>query len=327
MKNETNESPKGALAAMAARIGSDPQELLTTLQHGVFKDAKPAEFQALVITAQEYQLNPILKELYAFPAKGGGIVPIVSIDGWLKIINRQPNLNGLSVEMSGDGTSATCTIHVKGREHPVVVTEYLDECKRPTDPWKTMPRRMLRHKAIIQAGRVAFGIGGIFDEDEGKDAAGMRNVTPGNGRSTSFVRDEPIDPGKIPVSVSTGQAGEGDSGKGTVITPSPEKSEDPDSNPVKTPPQGRQKKERHHRDGILKDMTEEQTESGTTCWRVLVNVGQNTAEMRTFSSTMAERLGGMIGESIRVTFTAGPRGTFELEEFEILETQEQGGLI
>src|SRR6056297_1201531 len=105
MKNEitTTEAPKGALAAMAARIGADPEELLATLQQGVFKDAKPAEFQALVITAQEYQLNPILKELYAFPAKGGGIVPIVSIDGWLKIINRQPNLDGLKVEFSEDG--------------------------------------------------------------------------------------------------------------------------------------------------------------------------------------------------------------------------------
>lgn len=302
-------APKGALHAMAARIGAEPNELLTTLKQGVFKDAKPAEFQALVITAQEYQLNPILKELYAFPAKGGGIVPIVSIDGWLKIINRQPKLNGLSVEMSEDGREATCIIHVKDREHPVVVTEYLDECKRNTEPWKTMPRRMLRHKAIIQAGRVAFGIGGIFDEDEGKDAAGMRDVTP---ERSSFVRDEPINPGPA----------------GDLESTEPiEAPQAPDANPEKTPPQGRQKKERHHRDCVLKDLVEEQTESGKTCWRVVIDVGQTTAELRTFSSTMSERLGGLIGTPIRVTFTAGARGTFDLEDFEILETQEQGGLI
>ena len=56
-------------------------------------------------------------------------------------------------------------------------------------------------------------------------------------------------------------------------------------------------------------------------------MGQTTAELRTFSSTMAERLGGLIGTPIRVTFTAGPRGTFDLDEFEIIETQTEGGLI
>jgi hypothetical protein len=29
-----------------------------------------------------------------------------------------------------------------------------------------MPKRMLRHKALIQAARIAFGFSGIYDEDE-----------------------------------------------------------------------------------------------------------------------------------------------------------------
>ena len=295
----TAEAPKGALAAMAARIGADPQELLTTLQQGVFKDAKPAEFQALVITAQEYQLNPILKELYAFPAKGGGIVPIVSIDGWLKIINRQPKLNGLAVEISDDGASATCTIHVKDREHPVVVTEYLEECKRPTEPWKTMPRRMLRHKAIIQAARVAFGIGGVFDEDEGKDAAGMRDVTPPTTRAKSKV--EALPDFKSPEV-------EAEETKAKVI-----------------PPEGKQKKERFCDVVELIDISDAKNSQGKTWWtaQVLTPAGA-TVEMNTFSSSMHERLAGLIGERIRVTFTQTPKGGFALEDFELVEGGEEG---
>ncbi len=31
-----------------------------------------------------------------------------------------------------------------------------------------MPQRMLRHKAMIQCARIAFGYGGIYDQDEGE---------------------------------------------------------------------------------------------------------------------------------------------------------------
>lgn len=37
---------------------------------------------------------------------------------------------------------------------------------------------MLRHKAMIQAARYAFGFSGIYDEDEGSKIAEMRDVTP-----------------------------------------------------------------------------------------------------------------------------------------------------
>ena len=43
--------------------------------------------------------------------------------------------------------------------------QYMDECKRNTDPWQSHPRRMLRHKATIQAARMAFGFA-LKDPDE-----------------------------------------------------------------------------------------------------------------------------------------------------------------
>ena len=299
----TDKAPTGALAAMAARIGAEPQELLSTLKQGVFKDAKPAEFQALVLTAQEYQLNPILKELYAFPAKGGGIVPIVSIDGWLKIINRQPKLDGLSVEMSPDGTEATCTIHVKDREHPVRVTEYLEECRRNTEPWKTMPRRMLRHKAIIQAARVAFGIGGVFDEDEGKDAAGMRDVTPTKARAK--------------VSAET-------SFETPAIEAKPEPEPEPQAKVEVIPPKGRQAKERYSQEVTFIDLSAPKTSNGKTWWSCQVKTDKGaTVELNTFSESMAEKIDSFFnGDRVKVTFTQTPRGGFALEEIETTKGEE-----
>jgi hypothetical protein len=60
----------------------------------------------------------------------------------------------------------TCTIYRKDRAHPIRITEYMSECKRNVGPWQSHPKRMLRHKAMIQCARLAFGLVGAFDPDE-----------------------------------------------------------------------------------------------------------------------------------------------------------------
>jgi hypothetical protein len=95
---------------------------------------------------------------------------VVGVDGWAKIINSHPQFDGIEFDMADD--SCTCRIYRKDRAHPVTVTEYLAECRRDTGPWKSHPRRMLRHKAMIQAARLAFGYGGIYDQDEAERVMG-----------------------------------------------------------------------------------------------------------------------------------------------------------
>ena len=63
------------------------------------------------------------------------------------------------------------TAVIRRRDHsaPTKITEYMDECKRNTDPWKQFPKRMLRHKAFSQGVRMAFGISNALDQDEAMD--------------------------------------------------------------------------------------------------------------------------------------------------------------
>lgn len=163
-------SKPSALAVMAGRFSVEPAKLLDTLKATVFKNASNEELLALVTVANEYSLNPFLKEIYAFPAKGGGIVPIVSVDGWNKMLIRQPDFDGIDFEFEhtneGELISCTAVIHVKNRTRPVRITEYLAECKRNTEPWNNMPHRMLRNRTLCQASRVAFGFSGVHNEDE-----------------------------------------------------------------------------------------------------------------------------------------------------------------
>ena len=184
-----------ALTVMARHLNVEPQKLLQTLKDTVFKGASDSELLMLVVVANTYKLNPLLKEIYAFPARGGGIVPVVSVDGWISMVNRQPNLDGLEFgfEDLEDGTphSCTCTIHIKDRTHPVRVTEFFTECFRATEPWKQMPRRMLRHKALKESARIAFGFSGVTDEDEARDVAVPFPPTkPTRGKKPEFQAEK-----------------------------------------------------------------------------------------------------------------------------------------
>ena len=119
---------------LAARLGMDAgTDLMNTLKNTAFKggNVTDEQFTALLIVANQYGLNPWTKEIYAFPDKGG-IVPVVGVDGWARIINEHPQFDG----------------------------------KRNTQPWQSHPTRMLRHKTLIQCARLAFGFAGIFDQDE-----------------------------------------------------------------------------------------------------------------------------------------------------------------
>jgi len=137
-----------------------------TLKATAFKgNVTDAQMTALLIVANQYGLNPWTKEIYAFPDKSNGIVPVVGVDGWSRIINTHPQFDGLDFEQDND--SCTCIIWRKDRAHPIKITEWLSECRRPNvGPWQSHPRRMLRHKAMIQCARLAFGYVGIYDQDE-----------------------------------------------------------------------------------------------------------------------------------------------------------------
>lgn len=164
---------------LSAKFGmGEEANVLETLKATAFKgQVSDAQMTALLIVANQYGLNPWTKEIYAFPDKNNGIVPVVGVDGWSRIMNDHPQFDGMDFEI--DDESCTCKIYRKDRSHPIQVTEYMSECKRNVGPWTTHPKRMLRHKAMIQCARLAFGFVGIYDEDE---AQRIREVDMGKAQ-------------------------------------------------------------------------------------------------------------------------------------------------
>lgn len=197
-------------------------------------NATAEQFAAFLVVAKEYNLNPLTKEIYAFPGRGG-IVPIVSIDGWVNLVNSHGACDGFEFDMQhddkGDPVSCTCKIYRKDRKHPIAVTEYLAECIRPTEPWK-MKHRMLRHKSFIQAARYAFGYSGIYDEDEAERIAGIngpvRDSGPPSAKAVTHApaEDEATDDSQIIDGVVVEDADTEQSGMG-FDEPAGPKSEEP----------------------------------------------------------------------------------------------------
>lgn len=176
---------KSLIVDMATKYGVEPAKLFNTLKVTAFRQQRgevPTDEQmmALLIVADQYSLNPFTREIFAFPGKNGEITPVVSVDGWSRIINEQPAYDGVEfnysdtvIEMPG---AKPCpewietVIYRKDRERPTKIREWLDEtyqhARKFDGPWQTHTKRFLRHKSFIQCARIAFGFGGIYDADE-----------------------------------------------------------------------------------------------------------------------------------------------------------------
>lgn len=198
-KVATIEPKKSLVMLMADDYNMQPEHFLDAVKQTCMssKDITVTNglLAAFLMVAHEYKLNPLIREIFAFPTKSGGIQPIVSIDGWVKLITTHPKYAGMELSMELDEKkqkpiSCTCQLfRTDGIKIPAI-TEYYDECYRNTDPWNKMPKRMMRHKAIKEAGRVAFGFGGLMDQDEGIDAINITEQSTVLERSTNSAKEE-----------------------------------------------------------------------------------------------------------------------------------------
>jgi hypothetical protein len=121
---------------------------------------------ARTITLQlitQHRLDPKADEIDLVQYEAGQWQALITVNGWAKLINAQPAFCGIEFAESKehDGTIPrwmSCTIYRTDRVKPITVKEYLVELKTEHPCWQMMPRRMLRHRAMQQCARLAFGI-------------------------------------------------------------------------------------------------------------------------------------------------------------------------
>ena len=150
---------------LAKIICVDASELLLWL--GPYLQLPTSTLMGFLHLAINHRLDPIMGDLVfwldtqnqAHPQAH----PSITIDGWMKIINQHPQFMGIEFEETSsldnkELQSMKCTIYRKDRSLPIRVEEHLVEVKNDHPLWKSMPRRMLRHRSLQQCARLAFGI-------------------------------------------------------------------------------------------------------------------------------------------------------------------------
>ncbi|MFC0179516.1 phage recombination protein Bet [Thorsellia kenyensis] len=201
---------KNIVNRFAQKMNIDANNVFNILKATAFKqrdgnEPSNEQMMALLLVAHQYGLNPFTKEIFAFPDKQAGIIPVVGVDGWSRIINQHDQFDGMEFIQSENYSKLPdakpcpewiqCIIYRKDRTHPIKVIEYLDEVYRlPFESknnggykilsaWQSHTKRMLRHKAMIQCSRLAFGFVGIYDNDEAE------NIISGGHTSTIIDMD------------------------------------------------------------------------------------------------------------------------------------------
>lgn len=163
------------VVSLAETLGVAPAYLIETLRKEALPDpCSDAEFISACMTIKSTGLNPLQKEIYFArdATKNGAIQALTGIDGWSRICNRHEQYDGVTFreKMGKNGILIwiEASIHRKDRSHPTSVKEYMHECRpaTPTGGWLTHPNRVLRHRSIGQATRLAFELSGLMDQDE-----------------------------------------------------------------------------------------------------------------------------------------------------------------
>jgi phage recombination protein Bet len=116
-----------------------------------------AEIAKAIALAKRLGLDPIKREVHFVPYKGS-LQLIVGYAEYIKRAERSGKLNGWNIETGRDDLDifAEISIYRKDWEHPLKWRVYLNEVRKDTPSWKSMPLFMLRKVAIAQGFRLAF---------------------------------------------------------------------------------------------------------------------------------------------------------------------------
>jgi hypothetical protein len=146
--------------SLAQELGISIAEMMAWM--GIHQLLPPLIVVNLLKTALMHQLNVLANEVSAKKYEDGQWQISISVDGWIKIINRHPAFSAITFEEGPENAAGIpnwmkCAIYRSDRTLPIEIKEYFDEVKQDLDGWQSMPRRMLRHRALQQCARIALG--------------------------------------------------------------------------------------------------------------------------------------------------------------------------
>ena len=150
-----------ALKCAAQAVGMTPASLTTWFSQ--YPQLSEVSQETCLRLIAEYRLNPRADEIDLVQFEEGRWQVFITVNGWAKLINAHPAFCGIEFSEASELEEGVpiwmgCAIYRTDRVKPIEVKEYFSEMKTEHAAWQQMPRRMLRHRAMQQCARLAFGI-------------------------------------------------------------------------------------------------------------------------------------------------------------------------
>jgi hypothetical protein len=150
-----------ALKCAAQAIGMTPKDL--SVWFSQYPQLSEVSQETCLRLIAEYRLNPRADEIDLIQFEEGRWQVFITVNGWAKLINAHPAFCGIEFSEARELDQGVplwmgCAIYRTDRVKPIEVKEYFTEMKTEHIAWQQMPRRMLRHRAMQQCARLAFGI-------------------------------------------------------------------------------------------------------------------------------------------------------------------------
>jgi len=180
-----------ALKCAAHAIGMIPKDLSAWFnQYPQLSEVSQETCLRLIV---EYRLNPRADEIDLVQFEEGRWQVFITVNGWAKLINAHPAFCGIEFSEASELEEGVpiwmgCAIYRTDRVKPIEVKEYFSEMKTEHAAWQQMPRRMLRHRAMQQCARLAFGITVPECKPSPNSAIALPGAAPSTVRSLSGLR-------------------------------------------------------------------------------------------------------------------------------------------
>lgn len=185
-QTSTRPAPKveqpSLLGHMSRRLQMRPDALMSVIKRQIItvarddKDPVTDEECALVLhTMRKYDLDPMVKQIYAFRSRGK-LQIVIGYDGWIKTATEKPGYAGFEIVEEGPeievlGTKHTVPAWLKGRISSAgrldtsIKVYFLEWYDNRSDNWKGKPYHRIRMKLFTQHVREHFGISAMDDID------------------------------------------------------------------------------------------------------------------------------------------------------------------
>ena len=168
--------PDKALEVMRENTRMIPKQLswdeeqLILLRATCAPNATDPEFKKLLYLSQQWQLDPMLREIWLVKFGQSPAQIYAGRDGFLKIAHRSGHFDGMKTVVNydekGSPVSATCTVWRNDMTHPFESNVLFVEYSTNQNLWKTKPSVMIGKVSESVALRKAFSVAGLYSPEE-----------------------------------------------------------------------------------------------------------------------------------------------------------------